>query len=157
MRKLLLTGLYAPGSGLTNVLSVLVRELRDRFSIHGLGFRPDRLRGQTDLEVAGRPMHVQASAMPVFIVDPEWLRRHMEEVAPHGVLVTGSAFLVAPLLRQLQSYRSRCRLFLYLPVEGELVNEAIAETLALADVCILYTEHARKNVADLCSRVLLRD
>jgi len=157
MRKLLLIGLYSPGSGLTNVLSVLVRELRDRFSVHGLGFQPHELRSETDLEVAGCPMHVQASRLPVFLVDPEWLRRHMEEVAPHAVLVTGSAFLVAPLLRQLQRYRPGCRVFLYLPVEGELVNEAIAETMALADVCILYTEHARNNVADLCSRMLLRE
>jgi glycosyltransferase involved in cell wall biosynthesis len=157
MRKLLLTGLYAPGSGLTNVLSVLVRELQDRFSIYGLGFQPHEVRSETDLLIAGRPLRVQASARPVFVADPDWLRNHMREVAPHGVLVTGSAFLVAPLLRQLQSYRSHCRIFLYLPVEGELVNEEIAETLALVDVCILYTEHARANAADLCARVARRD
>jgi len=157
MRKLLVTGLYAPGSGLTNVLSVLVRELRDRFTIHGLGFQPHATRSNTDVVVAGRPMQVQASARPVFVADPDWLRCHMAEIAPHGVLVTGSAFLATPLLRQLQPYRHRCRLFFYLPIEGELVNEEIARTLELVDVCTLYTEHARRTVADLCARVAQRD
>ncbi|HVR96157.1 MAG TPA: hypothetical protein VMW27_06060 [Thermoanaerobaculia bacterium] len=157
MRRLLITGLYAPGSGLTKVLSVLVRELGGRFSIHGLGFKPQRTRSQADVVVAGRPMHLQASALPVFLADPDWLRRHMEEVAPHGVLVTGSAGLAAPLVRQLQPFRPHCRLFLYLPVEGELVNEEIARTLERVDVCILYTEHARRSVADLCARVSERD
>lgn len=157
MHRLLVSGLYAPGSGLTNVVSALVRELREQFSIHGLGFQPRGTASDRDVMVAGCPMHVQAAARPVFVADPAWLRRHMEEVAPHGVLVTGSASLVAPLLRQLQKSRSTCRLFLYLAVEGEPVNEEIARMLDLVDVCILYTEHARRSIAGLCARVAQRD
>lgn len=157
MRRLLVTGLYAPGSGLTNVVSALVGELHGRFSIQGLGFQPQRTTGDMEVLVAGCPMHVQASAWLVFLADPDWLRCYMEEAAPQGVLVTGSAYLVTPLLRQLQRYRPTCRLFLYLAVEGELVNEEIARTLELVDVCILYTEHARDSVAGLCARVAQRD
>jgi glycosyltransferase involved in cell wall biosynthesis len=97
-------------------------------------------------------MHVQASSSPVFLADPDWLRRHMEDVAPHGVLVTGPAYLATPLLRQLQKYRPNRQLFLYLPVEGEMVNNEIAQTLDLVDVCILYTEHARSSAAVLCAQ-----
>src|SRR5262249_11237619 len=96
-------------------------------------------------------------ARPFFLADPAWLRRHMEAVAPQVILVTGSAYLVTPLLRQLQRCRSQCRLFLYLAVEGEPVDEEIVRTLELADVCLFYTEHSRRSAAALCQRVAQRE
>jgi D-inositol-3-phosphate glycosyltransferase len=155
--RLLIAGLYMPGSGLTRVLSALAREIRDRFSIHGLGFQPQVTRSTSDVVVAGCPMHVLASACRGFLAEPHWLRRHMEEIAPHGILVNGPAFLATPLLRQLQKYRRSCQLFLYLPVEGELVKEEIARILDLVDVCILYTEQACASVAALCARAAQRN
>lgn len=156
-RRLLLTGLYAPGSGLTKVLSTLARELRGRFAIHGLGLQPQATYSTSEVVVAGCAIHVQASPCPVFLADPEWLRRHMEEVAPHGVLVNGPAFLATPFLHQLQKYRAHSRLSLYLPVEGELNDDAIGETLDLVDTCILYTEHARSSAAASCARAAERN
>jgi glycosyltransferase involved in cell wall biosynthesis len=151
-RKLLVTGLYSPGSGLTNVVSVLMRELRGQFSLQGLGFQPGIIRRHDDVEVSGCPMHVQSSSLSVFMSDPAWLETYMKNSRPEGVIVTGPAFLTTPFLRQLQKYRPHVKILLYLPVEGELVNEDIHKTLDLVDACILYTEYSRKNVAEICSR-----
>ncbi|HEY4115763.1 MAG TPA: hypothetical protein VGM17_17030 [Rhizomicrobium sp.] len=126
-----------------------MQQLGDRFDIHGLGFRPGRGPAPQTGELAGWPLHVQPTSH-VFVADPAWLCGHMQTVAPHAALVIGPAVLAAPLLRQLQPYRARCRLVLYLPVEGELTNADITQTLQLADGCVLYTNHAKRNVASLC-------
>ena len=149
--ELLIAGLYAPGSGLTNVISVIMKELGDRYSVRGLGFQPRRDPGIADLTISGCPMRVQPSSN-IFMADPDWLRLQLETREPNAALVIGPAILATPLLRQMQEYRENTRLLLYLPVEGELVNEEICRTLDLVDACILYTEHARDNAADLSSR-----
>jgi D-inositol-3-phosphate glycosyltransferase len=154
---LLITGVYEPGSGLTKVVSTLARELNDRFSIHCLGFQRQMTRSSSQVVVAGCPMQVQASSCPVFLADADWLRQHMDDVAPQVVLVAGPAYLATPLLRQLQKYRPNLQLFLYLPVEGEMVNNEIAQTLDLVDVCILYTQDARSSVVALCAQAAERN
>jgi D-inositol-3-phosphate glycosyltransferase len=156
MTRLLMATLYVPGSGLTNVFSALAQRLRNRFCITGLGFRPNRTRCATETMVEGCPVHVQASAAPVFCVDPAWLQDHMRTTDPQAILVAGPVLLVTPLLRQLQPYRRQCRMLLYLPIEGQLTDEDIAQPLELVDVCILYTWQARDEAAAMCARIAQR-
>jgi D-inositol-3-phosphate glycosyltransferase len=153
-RTLLVAGLYSPGSGLTNVLTILMRELGESFSVAGLGFKPDAVRAGFDTEVSGSPLHVHSSPAMFFAADPQWLSAFMEQHAPHGIVVNGPPFLAGPFLRQLQKYRPRTKVFLYLPVEGKLANDEICKTLEMVDACILYTEDARDNLTEIYSQAM---
>src|SRR5262249_50702202 len=101
---------------------------------------------------SGRPVSVQSSPVPVFLSDPAWLEKHMQNARPEAVIVVGPAFLTSPFLKQLQKYRAACKIILYLSTEGEIVNTEIAKTLNLTDACVFYTECARNSVAKLCGK-----
>jgi D-inositol-3-phosphate glycosyltransferase len=149
-KRLLITGLYAPGSGLTNVISVLMRELREHYMVSGLGFQSLEIHKSSDIIVSGCPMHVTGSRMPVFMPERGWLDKHMKDVAPKVILVIGPAFLVNNFLGQLQKYRPECRILLYLPLEGKIVSKDIISTIDLVDTCIFYTQYALDNIKELC-------
>ncbi|CAA9326813.1 MAG: hypothetical protein AVDCRST_MAG68-2301 [uncultured Gemmatimonadetes bacterium] len=151
MPQLLVAGLYLPASGLTRVMLSLMGELRRRrWRVRGLGFAPSRTREDRDVADDGHEVRVRGGPERAFSADPEWLRERFESDAPRAVLVIGPAFLAAPLLRQLQPWRGRTRIVLYLPVEGALANDDFAPVLELADVCVTYTRSARRDVAALC-------
>jgi D-inositol-3-phosphate glycosyltransferase len=156
-RTLLVAGLYSPGSGLTNVLTILMRELSESFSVTGLGFKPDAVRSGFDTHVSGSPLHVHSSPAMFFAADPQWLDAFMEQRAPQGILINGPPFLAGPFLRQLQKYRPRTKVLLYLPVEGKLANDEICKTLEMVDACILYTEDARDNLTEIYSQAKQKD
>ncbi|AWG25259.1 glycosyltransferase [Flavobacterium kingsejongi] len=149
-KRLLISGLYVPGSGLTNVISVLMRELSAHYELRGLGFQFLDFPASSDSIVEGCPMHITGSQFRVFMPDPGWLENCMHNFRPEGIVVIGPPFLTLHFLGQLQDYRTQCPIILYLPLEGKIVNPDIIGTLKLVDHCILYTEYARLNMIALC-------
>jgi D-inositol-3-phosphate glycosyltransferase len=85
------------------------------------------------------------------------LDAHLARLRPAAVLVSGPPAMVDFTLRCLQPHRPATRVILYMPIEGELAAPGVLSTIALADACILYTEHARKNVRALHARAPVRD
>jgi glycosyltransferase involved in cell wall biosynthesis len=151
MPTLLVAGLYLAGSGLTRVMLSLMAELRGEWRVRGLGFEPSPERGGGDVIVQGQEVRVRRGPARAFAADPGWLDAEFGAEPPRAALVIGPAFLAAPLLRQLQRWRGTTRIVLYLPIEGALANDDFAPILELADVCVLYTECARADVAALCA------
>lgn len=149
MGRLLLAGLYLPASGLTGVLTRLASHLSGSHAVSILGFAPEsRYRDET-ATVGDLRLHLRRGPYRRFAADPGWLAEEMAHHPPSVAMVHGPAMLAAPLLRQLQPYRGACRIALYLPVEGRAAGPALPERLAMADLCLLYTETARAGVAAL--------
>jgi len=152
MQRLLVAGLHLPGSGLTNVLTALVAELRGTFAIRCLGFAPSARAGDEDGSILGCTARLRNVRGRAFSASPEWLELELTRHPPDTVLVIAPAYVAAPLLRQLQPWRGRSRIVLYLPIEGSLANDELAPILELADTCVTYTEGARADVAALFAR-----
>ena len=156
MAGLLIAGYQAPGSGLRNVLAGLAEGLGAAREVHLAGFVPGE-RGSREAELAGRPIHLLGTPQRHFRADPAHLERLLDRHRPGHVLIVGPAFMAAPVLHQLKRFRESASLSLYLPVEGTLVGETLADTLRLVDGCFLYTDSAHAGVAALCGRAGRQD
>jgi D-inositol-3-phosphate glycosyltransferase len=152
MSSLLIAGLHLPGSGLTNVLTALVSELRHVFDVRCLGFEPALRSSEADVAIEGCPARIRRGSSRAFAADPQWLERELAGGRTNTVLVSGPAFLAGPLLRQLQPFRDRTRIVLYLPVEGSLANDDFVPIVEGADICVMYTEDARAGLASRCAK-----
>jgi len=157
MRRLLLAGLYTPASGLTGVLKRLASLLSKSHAVSILGFVPGFSGAGETAEVDGCRVHLQRCAYRHFVADATWLAAEMSQRPPEVVMVHGPAMLVAPLLEQMQAYRRRCRIVLYLPIEGRAAGSALPGRLAMVDLCLLYTEVARTDVVALSVAAALAD
>ncbi|MEO7098943.1 MAG: glycosyltransferase family 4 protein [Luteolibacter sp.] len=153
MPSVLLAGLYMPGSGLTGVLMRLAAHLSATNRITLLGFVPEDVHRDETLVIDGIRVHLLRGPQPRFSADPQWLAGEMTgtetESRPSMVVVHGPAFLVAPLLEQLQPYRQDCPIILYLPIEGQPVGGILPRRTALADLCLLYTQTAKEELMKL--------
>ncbi|HEX6368912.1 MAG TPA: hypothetical protein VF006_08265 [Longimicrobium sp.] len=152
MKRLLIAGLYVPDTGLTNVLTALVGELRGAFSVRCLGLAPSDRDGEDDRTIMGCEARVRNIRARAFSADGRWLEREFTEHRPDAVLVIGPPILAAPLLKQLQPWRGATRIVLYPPIEGSLANDDFAHIMEMADTCVTYTEATRAEVVALFER-----
>lgn len=153
-KKILLAGLYTPGSGLTNVMEALADELSKTFEVSCLGFGPSDRVGHEDVTLRNCSVHIQYSPFRHFWVDPRWLDKRFGDTPPDTVLLISPGYVGKLLLQQLQPWRNNTRIVLYLPIEGSLANEEFAPIIEQVDLCILYTESARKDVKAMCDRAI---
>jgi len=153
-KKILLAGLYVPGSGLTNVLEALRMALSETFEVSCLGFAPTGRTGPGIGALHDCSMTIHNSRAQHFQADQRWLNAQFEHAPPDTVLLIAPAYVGKIFLQQLQAWRPNTKIVLYLPIEGSLANDEFAPIIALTDVCVLYTEVARLDIQTMCERAL---
>ncbi|MCU1748894.1 glycosyltransferase family 4 protein [Pseudomonas sp. 6D_7.1_Bac1] len=146
--KILIAGLYMPGSGLTSVMMRLALHMAERAHVSLLGFDPI-LGDARNVKVAGIPARLVTAKAGRMIAEASWLERTMSECRPDVFVVTGPASMARSLLDQLSRYRPLVRVVYYLPTEGSIVSSAILNVLTLTDDCVVFTDNARRDLIAL--------
>lgn len=120
----------------------LCRHLPDAWEMEALGVSPSSIRLETDSIRHGVPMRVRQGPFPKLRAEDGWLDELMRARRPDVVLAVGPTLITGPLIEQLQTYRSRSRIALYLPAEGAPSGPALATRLTQVDLCLTYTQAA---------------
>lgn len=147
--------MYLPGSGLTRVLTALAASLEGG-DVRVLGFVPCGSATEAGT-IGGREAMLVPSPGRCFSAPQPWLANCLAEQRPRHILVTGPPFMTAAFLRQLQGVRATTTIALYMPIEGRLIGDSLAEVAGLADLCLLYTSGACADMEALCGRLAARD
>lgn len=141
-------GHYQNGSGLTTVLTTLAEQLAHHYQVGVLGLsKQDEVTPKSLIQ--SYTLHLQTLRTTVFTVERKWLQEHMRAECPEIIVVMGPAYLTRQLLHQLQPFRSKAKIVLYLSVEGELIDKKVLSIFPLMDHCIVYSKFTLKNIEDL--------
>jgi D-inositol-3-phosphate glycosyltransferase len=136
--RLVAIGFNVAGTGLTRVLSSVMRGLADRHEIHflGIGYSGEvvRDRGLTVYPTNPKGGDVFAAFQA---------KRLIEEIRPALILVMHDIWMFDYYLRLLGPYRDRLKIVACIPLDGRITNEEVAAPLAQADRVVAYTHFAR--------------
>jgi D-inositol-3-phosphate glycosyltransferase len=143
MKKcIMITGLYTPGSGLTNVMHNLIRHLSDSFQIVCLGFDADKKDNEiAKSEIAGADLYVfPVNGIANLIqIGNDHLEGYIDLYKPSCIITTGAIMFNRYLLVILQKYRSSLNIVSYISVEGKLADVNFLKYIRLIDFCVFYT------------------
>ena len=136
--RLVAIGFNVAGTGLTRVLSSVMRGLADRHEIHflGIGYSGEivRDRGLTIYPTNPKGGDVFAAFQA---------KRLSEEIRPALILVMHDIWMFDYYLRLFGPYRDRLKIVACIPLDGRITNEEKAAPLAQADRVVAYTHFAR--------------
>src|SRR5205823_12914146 len=136
--RLVAIGFNAAGTGLTRVLSSVMRGLADRHEIHflGIGYSGEivRHRGLTIYPTNPKGGDVFAAFQA---------KRLIEEIRPALVLVMHDIWMFDYYLSLFGPYRDRLKVVACIPLDGRSAIEEEAAPLAQADRIVAYTHFAR--------------
>ena len=136
--RLIAIGFNVAGTGLTRVMSSVMRRLADRHEIHflGIGYSGEivRDRGLTIYPTNPKGGDVFAAFQA---------KRLIEEVRPALILVMHDIWMFDYYLRLFGPYRDRLAIVACIPLDGRIANEEDAAPLAQADRVVAYTQFAR--------------
>jgi D-inositol-3-phosphate glycosyltransferase len=138
--KLIAIGYNTFGTGLTRVMHSIMGRLADRHEIHFLGFG---YQGETihDRGLTIYPTNLKGGDV--------WAafqaKRLIEEISPSVVFIMHDIWMFEYYLRILGPYRDRLRIIVYIPLDGNIINEQDAAPLEQADNVVVYTEWAREQ------------
>jgi D-inositol-3-phosphate glycosyltransferase len=136
--RLVAIGFNVAGTGLTRVMSSVMRRLADRHEIHflGIGYSGEIVR---DRGLTIHPTNPEGG--DVFAVFRAM--RLIEEIRPALILVMHDIWMFDYYLRHLGPYRDRLKIVACIPLDGRIANEEDAAPLAQADRIVAYTRFAR--------------
>ena len=77
----------------------------------------------------------------------------IEEIDPELVFILHDIWLFDYYLRLLGPYRDRLKIVGYIPLDGNIVNDADAAPLVRADRVMAYTQFAQKQFEDAFDRL----
>ena len=136
--RLIAIGFNVAGTGLTRVMSSVMRRLADRHEIHflGIGYSGEivRDRGLTIYPTNPKGGDVFAAFQA---------KRLIDEIQPALILVMHDLWMFDYYLRLFGPYRDRLKVVACIPLDGRIANEADAAPLAQADRVVAYTQFAR--------------
>jgi glycosyltransferase involved in cell wall biosynthesis len=136
--RLIAIGFNVAGTGLTRVMSSVMRRLADRHEIHflGIGYSGDivRDRGLTIYPTNPKGGDVFAAFQA---------KRLIEEIRPSLIFVMHDIWMFDYYLRLFGSYRDRLKIVACIPLDGRITNEEDVAPLARADRIVAYTYFAR--------------
>lgn len=136
--RLIAIGFNVAGTGLTRVMSSVMRRLADRHEIHflGIGYSGEIVR---DRDLTIYPTNPKGG--DVFAAFQA--KRLIEEIRPALILVMHDIWMFDYYLRLFGPYRDRLKIVACIPLDGRITNEEDAAPLAQADRIVAYTHFAR--------------
>jgi glycosyltransferase involved in cell wall biosynthesis len=150
--RLVAIGFNVAGTGLTRVMSSVMRRLADRHEIHflGIGYSGEivRDRGLTFYPTNPKGGDVFAAFQA---------KQLIEEIRPALILVMHDLWMFGYYLRLFAPYRDRLKFVACIPLDGRIANEQDAAPLAQADRIVAYTEFARAEFEGAFRRLRDRD
>lgn len=136
--KIIAIGYNTSGTGLTRVMHSVMRRLADRHEIHflGIGYSGEivRDRGLTIYPTNPHGGDVFAAFQA---------QRTIEEIQPDVLFILHDIWMFDYYVRILGKYRDRLKIAAYIPLDGRIVNEDDAASLAQIDRLIAYTNFGR--------------
>ncbi len=148
----MISGLYSPGAGLSNVMCSLIQYLGSSFSIVCIGFDPDKKDDETThSQLSGHDLYTYpvGGTANLFKISREDLRSYFDRYKPVCILTLGPVMFNRYLLVQLQQFRTEVKVISYLSVEGELVDVNFLKYINLVDACVFYTEAVHNSFKKL--------
>lgn len=147
-RHLVAVGWQVPGTGLTRVFRALLGELSEDWGIDvaGIGYAGP-VRREAGIRIhptapGGRDTFGLAAA-----------RELIETIHPDVILCHHDLWILARYARQLGPVRGDACLAAYLPLDGVITDETLAEPLLDFDLVITYTDWARRELENAWRRL----
>ncbi len=137
--KLIISGVYYSGGGLSNVMAQLARHLGSYFEVVCLGFVPSGMLLPQDPVPGCRFIPVPANRNGFIVKDRELLRNLVEVEQFSNILLLGPVHLNRSFIKQLQPFNI-C-LTAYTAYEGKMKKDYDLADIAQLDRCIFYTQY----------------
>ncbi len=143
MKKcIIVSGVYASGVGLSNVMVNLIHYLSASFRIVCIGFDPGKTDNEVDKkEISGCDVYVYpvSGTANLYKIERPDIESYIDQYNPICVVTLGPIMFNRYLLAILQQYRSSVKVVSYISVEGQLVDVNFLKYVHLIDFCVFYT------------------
>lgn len=140
-------GYNTPGTGLTRVMHELLRPLSEHFDIHFLGigcsapYKDDGIKWYPTNEHGG-DVFGQFQAEQLIL-----------SVKPKIVFIVHDLWLFEQYMRCFKPYRKTTKLVAYIPIDGNITDHRLVESLYAAHAVVAYTSWAQNQFENAFSRL----
>lgn len=141
-KSIIVTGVYSPGVGLSNVMVNLVRHLAAHFRVVCIGFDPEKKDNEVIKDmVYGCDVYVYpvGGTANLFKIERQDIEFYIGLYDPVCIVTLGPVMFNRYLLVLLQQYRAAMKVVSYISVEGKLADVNFLKYVRLIDYCIFYT------------------
>ncbi len=142
-RRLAIVGLGLAATGLGRVLFELIRHLKSNWNMTAVLHDAD---GSFPLIDGINTLSTHFPAISLEVTKE--VEQYLKAIAPDCVLVLAQPWKCAPLITGIRQALPATKIALYIPIEGKPSGDTIANSLAPADLSIVYTHAMRAQLKD---------
>jgi D-inositol-3-phosphate glycosyltransferase len=149
----LAVGLFVPGAGFTRVFESLFAHLHQWFDIHWLGIA---YKGEKKIlpHYTIYPNNVHGGD----IYGAYGTARLAKELQASSVLLLNDLYLLKNYDEILSSLKETgCRLVIYAPLDGQIIDHSIAKDFLFADDLVLYADWAKSEIENAIKRLQIKN